>query len=434
MMVEPTVFVVPPHASLVCPLHLGVFEDPVTAPCGCTYCSSCIETELKSMSSCPANKSHYTLLTPNLLRPNSILKERVNDLLIHCKYGVRHDEKDGWVPSPSPDACKLWIRFGSRSEHESKCAHKIFVEDEFYIVDGGEDDLLDFTPEDDDSLLEFIPDTESDGSTSESVNRSVTRSASVSPVSPSPIIACSNREDGCEYTSAVAEDMRAHIVVCEREYLQKQIDVLVCELQEKKEEINRLRLIIEERQNLPENLPEICEINNNSDDSINANGDNNNSGDSINANGDNNNNNGEVINIPQEVLIFKALKKLLNKLEDDSQRALEDAAVALKKTRIAFKKSASQAISSIKHAFEEASDEIVSKFNHFINSFDKPNRQPEEEQDIDLKKAMEESEVAYNEESTVRNNEEEELKNALHLSIIDSQTESNTNNSEISSQ
>lgn len=34
----PTVFVIPPNDSLLCPLHFGVYEAPVDTPCGCTFC------------------------------------------------------------------------------------------------------------------------------------------------------------------------------------------------------------------------------------------------------------------------------------------------------------------------------------------------------------------------------------------------------------
>lgn len=34
----PTVFVVPPAASLECSLHKGILVDPVDTPCGCTFC------------------------------------------------------------------------------------------------------------------------------------------------------------------------------------------------------------------------------------------------------------------------------------------------------------------------------------------------------------------------------------------------------------
>lgn len=34
----PTVFVIPPPASLECPLHKGILCNPVETPCGCTFC------------------------------------------------------------------------------------------------------------------------------------------------------------------------------------------------------------------------------------------------------------------------------------------------------------------------------------------------------------------------------------------------------------
>jgi len=481
-MEEPTVFVVPPHFSLICPIHRGVFNDPVIAPCGCTYCSRCIEEQLQFVSTCPVDISHTVLLTPQSLRPNKEIQERVNELLIHCKYGLLKDPQEGWIPSSEPDSCKMWINLGNRAGHESTCAHKT-LEDEFCLIDDDEMEEfqavsgspLDSEKSGDESKSESESSSESDDSSDdidsesdfqeeeeeeieranlylsppvaeesyesekeisepelirenyEEIENIESNFVGIDPPSPDYVVCesddvtcsstfssprysppthlCPNKFNGCDFSTKSPDALVSHVILCERARMQAQIDDLCVRLQERDDEIRRLKVIVDEAS----------------------------SSSSLKSSNSSNisNNERSIIVAPQDIYVSLA-KKGLAKLEEESQRALDEAAAALKRTKAAIKKQSVLALTNIKHVFEEAHDEIVSKFKGFLDSFDRPAPvvrlelpQELEPEDVELTVVIQESEKIYKEESALRENEEELLKQAMRLSLLELQQSGN---------
>jgi len=202
--------------------------------------------------------------------------------------------------------------------------------------------------------------------------------------------------------------LESHIVSCDRTYMQRQIDELTVKLVEKEVELAYVKAQLVEQQQQSESS------NNNA------------SG----AHDNVNNNNRKVIVAPPE--IYLSLAKGLNKLEEESQKALEEAAATIKKTKEAIKESAGTVLTNIKHAFEEAHGELVTKFNRLIRSLERERRPlnpvpvaPQEpvSEDVELKQVMEASEASFKEESVLRASEDEQLKQALRLSLLETSTE-----------
>ncbi|KAL0222032.1 hypothetical protein RCL1_001886 [Eukaryota sp. TZLM3-RCL] len=64
--------------SLVCPLHLGLIQNPVSLPCHHSFCRSCIQQHLESNNECPicSNPIHNS----SVLESNEELERRLSDL------------------------------------------------------------------------------------------------------------------------------------------------------------------------------------------------------------------------------------------------------------------------------------------------------------------------------------------------------------------
>lgn len=104
-------FVYPPSDSLLCPLHKGFFASAVIAKCGHTFCRDCI----MQTSRCPIDQ---TPVRADDLIPNLAVSGQINDLLIHCKYGIKLVNGE-WVPDT--EGCPQKIKYGQRGDHEDKC-------------------------------------------------------------------------------------------------------------------------------------------------------------------------------------------------------------------------------------------------------------------------------------------------------------------------
>jgi len=115
---EPTLFVSPPSESLSCPLHKELFKNPVIARCGHTFCRKCIEKYLSSKEECPIDKSP---LQKEFLFPNLAVAGQIDDLLLHCKYGLKKKKKKGWIIDK--DGCPEHIKIGQRKIHEDSCLY-----------------------------------------------------------------------------------------------------------------------------------------------------------------------------------------------------------------------------------------------------------------------------------------------------------------------
>ncbi|KAL0235083.1 hypothetical protein GEMRC1_001665 [Eukaryota sp. GEM-RC1] len=64
-------------SSIVCTLHRGVLQNPVSLPCGHSFCRSCVQTLLLRSSQCPTCNS---AAKRNELYPNIVLQQLIDEL------------------------------------------------------------------------------------------------------------------------------------------------------------------------------------------------------------------------------------------------------------------------------------------------------------------------------------------------------------------
>jgi len=93
------VYVEPPHANLMCPIHRGLFNAPVIGKCGHTFCRSCItkwiESGTQQMNECPVDKVVFGMEDMSHLINNIVVQQSILSLKVYCKYGIKK-EKGKW--------------------------------------------------------------------------------------------------------------------------------------------------------------------------------------------------------------------------------------------------------------------------------------------------------------------------------------------------
>ena len=72
-----TLLVDEPHENLQCPICVEFFRDPVTIPCGHSYCRSCVALLSDSNRKCPLDGKPFTDYFPSVA-----LKNIINNLQI----------------------------------------------------------------------------------------------------------------------------------------------------------------------------------------------------------------------------------------------------------------------------------------------------------------------------------------------------------------
>ncbi|KAL6045526.1 Tripartite motif-containing protein 72 [Balamuthia mandrillaris] len=97
---ELEVFVVPPPEELKCAICFDLLRNPViTKECGHTFCQHCFDRSFTAKPTCPTCRAPFlslsasssstssTIFSP-VVNPNRIVKEILDNLLIHCRYGL----------------------------------------------------------------------------------------------------------------------------------------------------------------------------------------------------------------------------------------------------------------------------------------------------------------------------------------------------------
>lgn len=119
---EPEVFVYPVPDELKCPVCFDLFKDPIiTRECAHSFCRVCYLKSLEMKSNCP------TCRTPayaESIHPNRIVAGIIEQLPIHCKYGVKLQAGD-WAVVSGPSACPAVLKRSLRREHEKCCPYSI---------------------------------------------------------------------------------------------------------------------------------------------------------------------------------------------------------------------------------------------------------------------------------------------------------------------
>ncbi|KAH3743506.1 Rfwd1prov protein [Pelomyxa schiedti] len=160
-------FVTKPSKTLLCPLHKGLFLNPVIAKCGHTFCLHCIVSVSQQQSShvvaSTANSNNNSILPPpiggnppppsvsssGILPPstrrssaqaqiflcpldnrelkiddlvaNLALAGQIEELLVKCKYGVKSN--DNGDPIPDPEGCPAEVQLADLLHHQETCEY-----------------------------------------------------------------------------------------------------------------------------------------------------------------------------------------------------------------------------------------------------------------------------------------------------------------------
>ncbi|OWF34765.1 E3 ubiquitin-protein ligase TRAF7-like isoform X1 [Mizuhopecten yessoensis] len=110
----PLVLVEEPSPHLKCTVCKRLYHDPViSVKCGHTFCRKCAFR----VTHCPIDGQ---LCDTSQLVVNRIVVGQIEDLLIHCQYGLTETDGDH---SPDPSGCQEHIVLGNREEHEANCVY-----------------------------------------------------------------------------------------------------------------------------------------------------------------------------------------------------------------------------------------------------------------------------------------------------------------------
>ena len=106
-------------AFLECSVCLEVFQDPVTLPCGHTFCRGCATTWFAKNTSkrCPKRCTLSATFKPAVLQVTYGLRDAVDKLLVYCKHGLREDA------TPDPDGCPAQVKRELIATHEKACPY-----------------------------------------------------------------------------------------------------------------------------------------------------------------------------------------------------------------------------------------------------------------------------------------------------------------------
>ena len=118
-----------PPASLHSTICLELFgsnqREPVTlSVCGHSFCRECANSSLTAKRQCPNCRSECarTGAVSSLMVPNFSVKDALDELRVHCRFGLRAGGADGW--EKDPEGCPALVKRGDKVAHEQKCEHR----------------------------------------------------------------------------------------------------------------------------------------------------------------------------------------------------------------------------------------------------------------------------------------------------------------------
>ncbi|ESO82888.1 hypothetical protein LOTGIDRAFT_108875 [Lottia gigantea] len=113
---EPVKFVEEPNTHLKCPICRKCYEDPVingNVNCGHTFCRGCTQ----NLDKCPIDSAPCD---SDKLVLNRLVVGQINDLLIHCPYGLIQQNNE-WIEDKS--GCSEHLTLGTIDEHRKICQY-----------------------------------------------------------------------------------------------------------------------------------------------------------------------------------------------------------------------------------------------------------------------------------------------------------------------
>jgi WD40 repeat protein len=121
------VWVTAPAAGLECSVCTEVFTDPVTLACGHTFCRGCAVRWFTSPAKrCPAARCPASAKSKPAALPTAYaLREVVEALRVYCRFGLREDDRGGWISDAA--GCQAQMSLGEVSAHEATCEHALEV-------------------------------------------------------------------------------------------------------------------------------------------------------------------------------------------------------------------------------------------------------------------------------------------------------------------
>ena len=116
-------WVTPPAPHLVCSACHEPFTDPVTRPCGDSFCRACAAFWFDGPSTqrCPGRCEKSA--EAKAAATTWALKEGVDALRVHCCFGLRASSRGAW--EPDPEGCPEHLRRADVAAHEATCGFVI---------------------------------------------------------------------------------------------------------------------------------------------------------------------------------------------------------------------------------------------------------------------------------------------------------------------
>lgn len=113
--------------QLQCSIHGGLMDDPVTTgQCKHVFCRSCLSSWLQLQGHCPMDTRPAQV---DQLTPSQPQVEKLNSLLIHCRWGVAQDAETGdWRAVSGEGYCPALVTIGDRKQHEDFCAFNPLIQ------------------------------------------------------------------------------------------------------------------------------------------------------------------------------------------------------------------------------------------------------------------------------------------------------------------